>query len=262
MRSQGEIKILTLHIPKLSDQTLFEATLEPTAPAMDKLVKRKDMGEGEITTVFGKKNKIAVGVPYYENLISRLVEEEKEIPREIKRMEDDYDFHFVSLSCSFLPDNRCRFTWARFGVELSARSKHSAELLEEKPTAYDMFPDEVLTETKYGREISFAGDLKFKLAILKRATKKTEELVVYEPQIFAYGINRPNLSWDFKSTKEKGVWGNKKDLLLIVRAPKDSMLKGRFLLGAEVEVNIGRLIKIPLIKREDKVVDAEYELSV
>jgi len=258
--------MLTLHIPKLSDQTLFEATLEPTAPAMDKLVKRKDMGEGEITTVFGKKNRIAVGVPYYENLISRLVEKQKKIPYEIKRMADDFDFHFVSLSCSFLPDNKCRFTWATFGVELSARAKDSAELLKEKPVAYDMFPDEVLTEMRYGREINFGGDLKFKLGMINVDTeldsKKSEELVVYEPQIFAYGIKRPNMSWHFKSTKEKGIWGNKKDLLLIVRAPKESIVKGRFLLGAEVEVNIGKWINIPLTKRQDQVVDAEYDLSI
>lgn len=257
--------MLTLHIPKLSDQTLFEATLEPTAPAMGNLVKRKDMGEGEITTVFGKKNKIAVGVPYFENLISRLIEEEKEIPREIKRMADGYDFHFVSLSCSFLPDDKCKFVWARFGVELNAIAKDSGELHKDKPIAYDMFPDEVVSEIKYKRETRLGPALKFNLGFLDASVNLTDieqkELIVYEPQIFAYGINRPNLSWDFKSTKEKGVWGNKKDLLLIVRTPKDSIVKGRFLLGAEVEVDIGRLIKIPLTKRQDRVVDIMYDLT-
>jgi len=69
------------------------------------------------------------------------------------------------------------------------------------------------------------------------------------------------VSWDFKSTKEKGIWGNKRDLLLIVRAPKNSKVKARFLLGAKVEINIGKLIKVPLTKRQDEVVDAEYGLS-
>jgi hypothetical protein len=91
---------------------------------------------------------------------------------------------------------------------------------------------------------------------------KQKELVVYEPQIFAYGIRRPNVSWDFKSTKGKGIWGNKRDLILIVKTPNDSIIKGRFLLGAEVEVNIGKLIKIPMVKRQDKVVDADYNLSI
>lgn len=260
-----------LSIPQLGDEALFEATLESTASAVDKLVTRKDMGEGEINTVLGKKNKVAVGVPYYENLISRLIEEKEEIPHEIKQMIDDYDFHFVSLSCSFLPDSKCRFIWARFGVELgaSAKTKVSGELLMEKPITYDMFPDEVLSKIKYKREINFGPELKFNLGVvnadMKLITVKTQkELVIYEPQIFAYGIRRPNVAWDFKSTEEKGIWGNKRDLLLIVRAPKNSKVKGRFLLGAEVEVSIGigKWIRMPLTKRKDDVVNAEYDLSV
>lgn len=257
--------MLKLHIPQLGDETLFEATLEPTATALDKLMQTKDMGEGEINTFRGKKNKVAIGVPYYENLISRLVDENEAIPHEIKLMSDHYDFHFVVLSCSFLPDKDCRFVWARFGVELSARSKSGEP--REKPIAYDMFPEELLSEMKYMREVNFTPELKIKLGVLNTGIKlidvKTrKELIVYEPQIIAYGIRRSSVSWDFKSTKEKGIWGNKKDLLLIVRAPKHSKIKGRFLLGAEVEVNIGKLIKIPLTKRQDQVVNAEYKLSV
>ena len=84
--------MLKLSIPQLGDETLFEATLEPTASAVDKLVKGGDMGEGEINTVLGRENKVAVGMPYYENLISRLTEEKEEIPHEIKQMIDDYYF--------------------------------------------------------------------------------------------------------------------------------------------------------------------------
>ncbi len=69
--------MLKYYIPHPSTKILFETTLEPTTPAVDKLVNRKDMGEGEITMVQGKKNKVAIGVPYYENLISRLIEEMK-----------------------------------------------------------------------------------------------------------------------------------------------------------------------------------------
>jgi hypothetical protein len=76
--------------------------------------------EGEITVFRGKQNKVAVGVPYYENLGSRLQNLKEETPYEIKRLLNDYDFHYVRLSCSFLPDNDCRFDWARFGVELAS----------------------------------------------------------------------------------------------------------------------------------------------
>lgn len=251
-----------LSIPQVGDEILFEAILEPTGSAVDQLKKSEDIGEGEITTFHKKVNRAAVGVPYYENLISRF--EEEKIPHEIEMMINDYDFHFISLSCSFLPDTDCKFVWARFGVELSTRSQ-SGEL-QENPIAYDMFPDEILNEAICKREVTFAPELKFSVGVINVGVKPIDastekKSIVYEPQIFAYGINRPRVAWDFKSTKEKGIWGNKKDLLLIVRAPKNSNVKGRFLLGAEIEVNIGKWVRIPLSKRNDKVVDVQYDLS-
>lgn len=254
--------MLKLSIAKSKD-VLFEAILEPNVSKVNKLL--KDTGESEINTVLCKENKVAVGIPYYENLISRLIEMKKEIPHEIRKMLDNYDFHFVSLSCSFLPDSNCKFVWARFGVELSAKSR-SGEPLLEKPIAYDMFPIEILSELKYKGEVYFGPELKLKLLDvvdtgIKYEVSESNEFIVYEPQIITYGIRRPHAIWDFKSTKEKGIWGNK-DLFLIVRAPKNSMLKGRFLLGAEVKPYIGDWLPIPFAKRkDDKAVDAEYDLS-
>jgi len=40
------------------DKNIFETTLEPTTPAVDKLSKRKDIGEGEITMLEGRKIKL------------------------------------------------------------------------------------------------------------------------------------------------------------------------------------------------------------
>ncbi|HWQ96205.1 MAG TPA: hypothetical protein VN368_02415 [Candidatus Methylomirabilis sp.] len=254
--------MLKITIPQ-SKGILFEANLEPIASEIDKL--RKNMSEGEINAIFGKKNKVAVGVPYYENLISRYIDENKEIAHEVKKMMNDYDFHYVSLSCSFLPDSDCRFIWARFGVELSAISK-SGEAFKEKPIAYYMFPDEVLNERKYKRDMNLEPELKIKLfevaeTGMKTGVSESSEFVVYEPQIFAYGIRRPSVSWNFKSTREKGIWGNKY-LLLIVRSPKNSKVRGKFLLGAEVESYIGKWVRILIAKRKDnKIVNVCYDLS-
>jgi len=257
--------MLKINIPELGDEPLFEAALEPTASAVDKLAKSKEVGEGEITTIKGKRNKIAVGVPFFENLVSRHIAEDKEISHEIEQMLPNYDFHLVSLSCSFLPDPDCRLTWARFGVELSARLK-SGETHEEKPIAWSIFPDELLNEVKYEREVTLTPELTLtpgagNIGMRLFDVRKRQNYIKYEPQIFACGIRRSSMSWNFEATKEKGIWGNKKDLLLIVRAPKNSRIKGRFLLGAEVGYNIGRWIPIPLFKRKDKVVDEEYDLS-
>jgi len=259
--------MLRLFIPQMSDKVLFEAMLQPSNFTVDKLLKEKEMGEGEISTIFGRKNKVAVGVPYYEDLISRLIEEKQEIPHEIKQMIDDYDFHFVFLCCSFLPDNRCKFIWARFGVELNAISKEVGELLKEKPIAYDMFPDEVLSKTIYKKDISLSPELKLDLSVIKTDMKlgkldTQKEFFFYEPQIFVFGLRRSSVAWDFKSTTEKRVWGNKRNLLLVFKTPKKSKVKGRFIFGAEIEIDIGKLIRIAYSKRKDEIIDAEYDLSI
>jgi hypothetical protein len=257
--------MVKLSIPQWSDEKLFEATLEPMASTVDKLTKGSDIGELEINTFRGRKNTVVVGKIYYENLIRKFIDEKEEIPHEIKQMMGDYDFHYVSLSCSFLPDKDCRFVWARFGVELSARSKRD-EPHEERPIAYDMVPNEVLSETKYKREVNLSPEGKLSLGEatvgIKGVDVKTQkELVIYEPQIFAHGIGRSKVSWDFRSTKEKGIWGNKCGLLLTIRTPKNSKVKGRFLLAGEVEFNIGKWIPIALSKRADSAVDHEYDFS-
>jgi hypothetical protein len=149
---------------------LFETNLEPATAAIDKLRKEKGFGEGEIKGFHGGINKVAVGYPYSENLIEKIQnEKEQGIPYQIKNMMDNYDFHFVTLYCSFLPDSRNKFSWARFGVDLSAEPKSNASLGNKPPIAYDMFPNEVLTEKKYKKEISFSPEVKFKLLNLVEA---------------------------------------------------------------------------------------------
>ena len=254
---------MRFHIPNTSGQVLFETTLEPTVPSLNKLAKELNAGEGEIGSVRGKKARVSVGVPYYENLISRLKAEKEEVPHDIRMMLPKYDFHFVSLSCSFLPDNKCKFVWARFGVELSARSK-SGELLAEKPIAYDIFPNEVTSEIKCARETKLGAGLKFNFGIeqidpISGDVTRKEEFLVYEPELFSFGIGRSIVAWNFSKTKEKSIFGDKRDLLLIVRASKDSRITGKFLLAAEVEFNIGKLIRIPFVRKG--AVEVEYKLS-
>ena len=90
-----------------------------------------------------------------------------------------------------------------------------------------------------------------------RTTKQS--FIAYEQQIYASGFRRPEMAWHFKATEEKGIWGDKKDLLAIVRAPKDNKLKGKFILGAEVKLK-NRLIPLSR-RRNDRIVDEEYDLS-
>jgi hypothetical protein len=49
---------------------LFETALEPAPAVVDNLRKEVGIDESEINILYGKINKVAVGVPYHKNLIS------------------------------------------------------------------------------------------------------------------------------------------------------------------------------------------------
>jgi hypothetical protein len=255
--------VLQLTIPSNS-KVLFETVLEPAAPAVDKLRKDVGAGEGEINVFRGKKNKLTVGLYDSRNLIARMQEQNLEMSYEINKMKNEYDFHYAVLTCSFLPDNDCRFEWARFGVQLSAKQK-SGEPSTIKPVAHYLFPTEINAEIKYKKEVSVTPELKLSLfeivdAGIAGGVTQSMEYVIYEPQVTSSGISKSTVAWDFKKTKEKGILGDK-IVLLVVRGPKDSRVKGRFLLGAEVSSKLSKWVPIPLSKRKDKAVDAEYDLS-
>ena len=59
---------------------------------------------------------------------------------------------------------------------------------------------------------------------------KTEEYIFYEPQITSFGLNTSKVAWDFRSTKEMAVLGDKK-LQLVIQTPKGTKVKGKFLLS-------------------------------
>jgi len=259
--------MIKLTIPPTGNDILFETALEPAAALEDRLYRgEKGISEGGIKPFLGGKNRAAVGVPYYENLVTKLNAEKEQISHDIEQMLDRYDFHFVSLSCSFLPDKKCRFIWARFGVELNAVSRETGQILEERPIAYDMFPDKILSMMQYKREVNLGSQLKFNFGVaaaeFKGKGNKSMDLIEYEPEIIGFGLRRPSVAWDFKKTKQKYIFGNIRDLNLIVRAPKGSTITGKFILGAEVEFYAGKWLSLPLSRKiADEIANVEYNLS-
>jgi hypothetical protein len=246
-----------------SGETLFESVLEPNPIAVSKLRKNIGSKEGTIEGFKGKKNKVSVGVPYYENLLSRMLEKKEEISHEITQLAREYEFHYVCLSCSFLSDHDCRFEWARFGVQLSAIDIATRQPLSTRPVAYQMIPDEVTNEYKMKREVSFSPELKIVPIVggtIGGGVAQTTEYIVFEPQITGYGLRTPNVVWDFKRTKEKGISGNKQ-LQLIIQAPKSAKVKGKFLIGAEVSSSMSRWLPVAVSRREDNAINVEYDLS-
>jgi hypothetical protein len=248
-----------------SRSILFESILEPNPGGVNKLRKNFGASEYMIEGFRGKKNRIAVGQLYRENLISRMQSKNEEISYEIKRLAEKYDFHFVALNCVFQPDIDCKFEWARFGVELYAVDSRTGDLvsISSPPTSYSLFPDSISSEIKVKRGFGITPELKFNMVVeagVSGSMDKTEEYIFYEPQITSFGLNTSKVAWDFRSSKERAVLGDKK-LQLVIQTPKGTKVKGKFLLGAEVSSSFSKWLPVPVSKRKDNAVETPYELS-
>jgi hypothetical protein len=205
------------------------------------------------------KNKVAIGLPYYENLFSRFREKGEKFSPSIEHMLKDYDFHVISLSCAFLPDINCRFEWVRLGVQLLTEPKEDAKV---KPIVYDLFPSDIVRPLACKRTINIDSELKLRQDIREAdAIEDTDEYIVYPPVITAYGLLSSAVAWDFKTkVRDKGIYGDRV-LMLIIRAQKNAKVKGRFLVGAEISSSLSKWIPVPVRSRNDAVIEAIYDLS-
>jgi hypothetical protein len=253
-------------IPK-SRKPLFGSFFEPTAATVKKL-KTFGATEGMIEGFKGKKNRVTVGQPYLEPLIPRMQAKNEEVSYEIKRLAEKHDFHYVSMSCVLQPDTGCRIEWARFGVELYATDPNLGVTIHPStgtpPIAYSLFPKEVSSEIKVKSKHSITADLKIKVSPIEAgiggSANKDEEYVVYQPQIIGYGLNTSSVAWDFKSTQEKAVLGDK-EVHLIIQTPRGTKVKGRFVLGAEVSSSASKWHRVPASIKKDDAAIAQYDLS-
>ena len=139
---------------------LFETNLESVNRLTCQLKKDLGLDEGEINTIRGKKDKVAVGLRYHSNLISRIEKTGLKLSYQLEKMINNSDFYYTNLSCSFLPDNECKFESARLEIQLSVRSD-SGEVSSIKPIVYDLYPDEINSYIKTKTEIGFTTEGKF-----------------------------------------------------------------------------------------------------
>ena len=136
--------MFTISIPTEMNK-IFETTLEPIEG------KLKDRGEGDIKGFMCKENKVAVGIPYFENITDQLANNQSKLSAGIKSSLNEYDYHFVSVSCSFRPDKNCKFTSARFGINLNSEFSDKNG---KKPIAIELFPEEVTSKIYYKKQSS------------------------------------------------------------------------------------------------------------
>lgn len=219
-------------IPESSDIWL-EAELEASEVEVG-ITKGSGALEGDLTLLGGKHNRIAIGRPYFQKLNPK----SKHTTPDVKKLMEANDFHLLSLSCSFLPDIDCKFTWAQLGIRLEA-SDNQGTTLAEKPIAWNLFPVEVTSPVNYTDGLSISPELSFKVGELGVDGKlfsvtSEKKWISYQPQLFSFGYRTSNIAWQFRETQKKDVRGDVRDLLVIILAPQESRIKGEFKLSAEV----------------------------
>ncbi|MFX0095613.1 MAG: hypothetical protein ACFFBD_28000 [Candidatus Hodarchaeota archaeon] len=213
------------------DEGINEYILEPTLEGQTKCI--EEHGEATFNTVLQRENKIALGRPYYEELLSRYEAMNQPIPHEIEHLSQDYDFHFVTFSCSFSPDRDCKFDWARVAVNLDTTSKSDEQL--DPAIAYWMFPEKITSLLTCDKTI-IAEPLRLGIGIGSR-----QKEIVYKPKIRGGNKGRSNPEWIF-TDDVLGI----KQLFIIIQSPKGSKVLGRFVLGATVRFTKGlKKILIP-----------------
>lgn len=202
---------------------------------------KKGGGEltGDLVLLGGKHNRIAIGRPFFQKLKPK----NNCVATEVKRLLGTSDFHLISLSCSFLPDKDCKFTWAQLGIRLEANDRHRGTLAE-KPIAWNLFPTEVISPVNCTGGLSISPELSIKASELESSAKlfsvtSEKKWISYQPQIFSFGYRTCNIAWQFRETPEKDIYGDVRNLFMIVLTPQGSQVRGEFMLAAEVSFRGG-----------------------
>jgi hypothetical protein len=169
--------------------------------------------KGTINSLLGDQNEIWLGQPEVFHLRNFFGEENKHL----RKVLEDHDLILIQLSFSFRPAPECEFI--RASVKININNK--ATNVKQKPTAFDMFPKEVVMPITYKRSFSVTPNLKLnftKVAQLEASAFKLEnatEFLIYQPEITAFkGENI--LGWDFNQTSSRKLIGVK-DLFAVIK---------------------------------------------
>jgi hypothetical protein len=187
--------------------------------------------EAKLLAPFRATSHIAIG----DALVFPLTEQEMDVSPDIKRQLNDYEFSRAHLVCSFDPAKRCSFSDARFGVSLTAQPADAVE----DAIAYDLYPREVQDSYEVSRKYSLTPTLEFSFGPFTVSTElpheQTEEYIVYNNQITAFGKGTRIPAWHFERTQSHEIKGVQ-ELFMLIRKPKSSQIEATLRLKVTLEV--------------------------
>ncbi|GAB9084605.1 hypothetical protein [Bradyrhizobium diazoefficiens] len=212
-------------------EPILDLTLKPGA-----LLPNKGLASDEARKEMdAKNNRLQIGIPQVIDL-QKLAAAPGEKAFDFTAF--NADFRLVRLACGFLPDKGCRYVWARLSIDLVGLGDNQNEQV----IAFDMFPLNVERQTTVKRGYEIAPTLKLSFGEAALKASRSDETIVYEPQLSGAGLLTSQPSWTFKSNDRDGLLGSR-ELFLVVKLPKGKRCGARFGIAAESQ---GRFGPIPL----------------
>lgn len=211
----------------LTTPTLFDWQLIPSGPTLDKSVHDSEAQKA----LEGRRNRLQIGTPQVVDL-RRL--QAAGGARTIDFDLFDADFLLVRLACSFEPDRRSRYIWAKLSVVLKAIPESSNTIV----VAFDMYPTSIERQTAVKRKFELAPSVKFSFLETSVKGSASSEAVIYEPLMSAGGLLTANPSWTFTSSDQSGIVGSR-EMFLVLKVSKGARCGARFGVAAEVRGQFG-----------------------
>jgi hypothetical protein len=175
----------------------------------------------------------------------------KKLPRLMRTMLNQFDFHLVFLSCSFRPrnDESC-IKWARFRVTLLPDSAAGVQ-----PIAFDLYPRQVVQEVKRQIKVTFSPLLKFQeLEARVGSAEFGFEDIEQIPLISGTLGSGFDPIWSYEAGRKRGIEGERR-MYLLVKAPKGlASAQAHLELEADVLVR-GTVVAARLWRKQEQAAD-------
>jgi hypothetical protein len=175
----------------------------------------------------------------------------KKLPRLMRVLLNQFDFHLVYLSCSFRPltDESC-IKWARFRITLLPDSATGVQ-----PIAFDLYPQQVVQEVKRQVKVTFSPLLKFQELEASAGTVEIGfEDIEQIPLISGTLGSGFDPIWSYEAGRKRGIEGDRR-MYLLVKAPK-GLARAQAHLELEADVLVrGTVIAAKLWRKQEQTAD-------
>jgi hypothetical protein len=180
-------------------------------------------------------NRISFGAPAIYDLLALLAANGAEVPYDLRRERDRYEFWLLRLACTLHPSPGSALSW--FDLQVALEEAAAGTGLDETdpadpPLAYDLYPSEVTDKVRVQHTARIAPRLEFEEVTASLGedalTLRYQRL---EPRITAFGKREQRAYWRFAPGAGHHVAEGIKEMDLIVRRRRGTRVRATLLVA-------------------------------